>query len=101
MNIVENWKQVWKWISFQCFALIAAGHGTVGIVAFLGIPNEIYAQHGHLISTVTIVLAFLGSFGLLIQQDSLPDWVPWKLKACPTAAPTGAEPTAKSQEVTP
>lgn len=81
MNFVDNWKRGWKFISIQCFAVIAAGHGAAGIAAIAGVTNDFYARYGHEISTATIVLAFIGGFGVLTQQDSLPDWLPmWKLK---------------------
>jgi hypothetical protein len=82
MNFIDRWKQAWKFISVQCFAAITAGQGAVGLVKVLGINEDIYSQHGTLIGTVTIALAFCGGFGVLIQQDTLPDWVPsfWKPK---------------------
>lgn len=81
MNFIDNWKSAWKFISIQCFAAIAAGHGAVGIADLFGVKGDFYATYGHEISTATIILAFLGGFGVLTQQDSLPDWLPmWKLR---------------------
>lgn len=82
MNFVDNWKSAWKFISIQCFAAIAAGQGAVGAIKVLGIKSDIYATYGTHIGTITIILAFLGGFGVLTQQDSLPSWLPmWKLKS--------------------
>ena len=92
MTFTDRWKQAWKFISVQCFAAIAAGQAAVGAVAALGIKADIYAQHGTLIGTVTIALAFFGAFGVLVQQDSLPNWMPWKLKSQMNPADIGQAP---------
>lgn len=80
MNIVENWKTAWRWISLQCFTVIAAGHAAI---AFAMSPEQqaaLLIAHGTLISRITLAFAFLGFFGRFINQTP------------PAAAGNGAQP---------
>jgi len=88
MKFVDNWKGIWKWISFQCFCLLGALHGIPLLMTALGpvlgvdvgLLDQFGKAHLYAISMLTFALAGAGIFGLLIQQDTLPDWVPWKIK---------------------
>lgn len=94
MKFADDWKTMWKWISFQCFALLIAGHGVPMLLAVFGINSGVLdafaKEHTYAISIATIVVAFLGIFGLTIQQDTLPNWLPWKLNTSPMPEPVPA-----------
>lgn len=88
VKLADDWKSMWKWISAQCVGALVAIHGTFGAVAFFQkigmiLPSDtggLYTKYGHILSAVTIALCFGALFGLAIQQDTLPDWLPWKIK---------------------
>jgi hypothetical protein len=88
MKLADNWKSIWKWISFQCFCILGAIHGIPLLMTAMGsvmgvdaaLLDKFGKDHIYFISMATFLLSGFGIFGLLIQQDSLPNWIPWKIK---------------------
>jgi hypothetical protein len=64
LNLVEDWKDAWKWISVNCMVLAGAIQG-----AWLYIPEDMkQSLPPHLVTGVTIALLFIGVGGRLTKQ---------------------------------
>lgn len=68
MRLVDNWKQAWKWLSFNCMATAAAIQS-----AWVCMPDDMRdkAPH-HIVGVVTVILLFLGIAGRITQRSKKP-----------------------------
>jgi hypothetical protein len=65
---VENWRDCWKWISFQC----AAATGSASM-AFVMLPSDWKTPFVvNCYATAIAVVSYLGNYGRLIQQTPQP-----------------------------
>lgn len=71
MKFADDWRRSWRWVSVQAFGVIMAGHLALSILP----PEEraaIERDYGRRISVATWVMAFLGFFGRITQQNGEP-----------------------------
>jgi hypothetical protein len=64
MKLVDNWKQMWKWISVNCMA------GAIAIqTTWAAIPDDLRASIPHgVVTVVTIAMLIAGIGGRIIKQ---------------------------------
>jgi hypothetical protein len=65
VNLVSDWREGWKWISVQCFALAAAINGT-----WYSIPEGLKASiPANYVTIASVTLAGLGIVGRFLEFD--------------------------------
>lgn len=71
MNLIQDWKQAWKWASMNCMVGATALQG-----AWMYVPDDLKADLPHnLVHWLTILLLVLGVGGRLVKQggkDAIP-----------------------------
>ena len=64
MKLVSNWRQSWRWLSMQAFALQGAVAG-----AWLAVPDDMRASvPSEWLAACALVLTVLGAIGRLVPQ---------------------------------
>jgi len=67
-NLVDDWRDAWKWISLNCMVAAGAIQG-----AWLYIPDDLkQSLPPHLVSGITVALLALGVAGRLKKQEKPP-----------------------------
>lgn len=63
-ELVEDWRNAWRWLSVNCMVLAAALQG-----AWLYVPEDMKASiPPHITSSVTVALLIIGVIGRLKKQ---------------------------------
>jgi hypothetical protein len=64
MRLVDDWRECWRWISFNCMTVAAALQG-----AWVYVPEDMRQSiPPELVSIITVLLLTLGIVGRLLKQ---------------------------------
>lgn len=72
INLVDNWRDCKKWISLHCMILASVTQGIeVAITeSWIKLPDDLKNSLPHnFLSTLTLFLLFIGTFGRFINQS--------------------------------